>query len=74
MSEHTVADVLIQAIRRHSPMLADEIGLSISADELERVYREIGIRFFADMVKEKYRPSPTVGDLLKFAYGEEIDT
>ncbi len=66
-------DTLIAAIVRRSPMFADGIGLLISTDELDRVYRTIGIRFFSDLVKDKYRPSPTVGDLLEFAYGEEIN-
>lgn len=67
-------DTLIAAIVRRSPMFADGIGLLISADELDRIYRTVGIRFFSDLVKEKYRPSPTVGELLKYThFGEETN-
>lgn len=60
---------LVDAICRRSPMMADWLGLSLTGEELERIYTMVGIRFFIEKVTDGDRP--TVGDILKFAYGKQ---
>lgn len=61
MSEQT-AITLIEAITQRSLLFADNIGLDLTADEIERVFEAVGIRYFMEKVTEKRMP--TVGDLL----------
>lgn len=62
------AALLVKAIRQHSPMIADSLGLSLSADELVAVERAI----VAYWVMESFaRDSlPTIGQVLEHMLGE----
>lgn len=49
---------LAQAIYRKSPILADDIGIPLTGEELDYIYQAVGIMFMTDPY------IPTLGDVV----------
>jgi len=68
MSKETAND-LAKSIARRSMLIADNLALDLTRDDLEYVYQFIGLSWLG----EQLFPGLTVGDVMRRYYPEEFD-